>query len=512
MVTNCDDIDSAEARGRRKVTSTPLVTDVYTLNSIDSLANEFEKNIVFETGSNNPLNQSIARYGSVAFYGTLTNLNRFLKGNLANELVNTTINGEVTRVTLLSTYPFIYERLKSGLNITPVELSEFMNDYLYTTTSLDNSILNDYRSILNQLNSFFEGNFSQSTIGAFCSVVPSIFSAIDGFFDALGDIRDFVLKAQSLLQNFSLSALISSLKSQIEEVFNKIIEKVKSAIENFTFENIVRRINTFINNTIIAKILQLKEEALRFFSKENIERFLRRIRNMIDYAINLFKNPSLDEIQFLIYRFCAFATRIEESISLIKRPLDNYANSFDSTYNILASSGNQNTARAIRAGALRYSPSYSGSVINNMVDRQVKEGNPPPIRTDEVDNVTKWNEGKGDGRIKFQGGWVAALGEEGWTRLQPEVRIRLMKLQEAFGKQLIVNSGYRSPAYNRSVGGATKSLHMDGMAVDITWSGISTTSREEFITTARGIGFRGIGRYGTRFVHIDIGPRREWGS
>lgn len=507
MVSNCDDIDSAESRGRRRITSSPLDTDIYTLNSIDTLASEFERNIVTETGSNNPFNQSISRYGSVAFYGTLSNLSRFLKGNLANELINVTIDGETKQVTLLSTYPFLFERLKGGLNITPVELSEFMNDYLYTTTSLDNNIQTNYKLVLTQLNGFFEGNFSQSTIGAFCAAVPSIFGAIDGFFDALNDFRNFVLNL-----NLSLSTLISNLKSQILSVFNKIVEKVKSAIENFTFQNILRRLNTFINDTIIGKILQLKDEALRFFSKENLDRFLRRIGNLIDYAINLFKNPSLEEIQFLIYRFCAFATRVETSISLIKRPLDNYANSFDSTYRILSSSGNQNTARAIRAGALRYAPSYSGNVINNMVDKQVEAGNPPPIRTEEIDGVTKWNEGKGDSRIKFRGGWVPVLGEEGWTRLQPEVRIRLMKLQEAFGKQLIVNSGYRSPAYNRSVGGAAKSLHMDGMAVDITWSGITISSREEFIRKAREIGFRGIGRYGTRFVHIDIGPRREWGS
>lgn len=511
MSEKCDDIDSAELRGRSRITSVPLTTDVYTLNSINDLASDFERNIVFETNGNNPLNLSIAKYGSEAFYETLGNLNRFLKGNLVNETINITTNGQATSITLLSTYPFLNQRMQGGLNITPIELSEFMSDSLYTTTSLNTSIQNNYQVVLKQLNSFFEGNFTQSTIGAFCSVVPNIFGAINGFFDAIDSIKSFSLNL-SLLQNFSLSALLSSLKSQLTNVFDKIIEKVKTAIENFSFKNVITQINTFVNNTLIAKATQLKEEALRFFSKENLDIFRQRINNLIDYATNLFKNPTLDEIQFLIYRFCGFASKVEDAIAFIKSPIDNFANSFDSTYQILAASGGQNTARSIRAGALRYSPGYSTDIINNIVNRQTELGNPPPINVEDIDGVTKWNEGKGDGRVTFEGGWVSSLGEEGWTRVQPEVRIRLMKLQQLFGKRLIVNSAYRSPTYNRSVGGARNSLHMSGMALDIKWSGISLTSREDFIDKALDVGFRGIGRYGTRFVHIDIGSRREWGS
>lgn len=40
-------------------------------------------------------------------------------------------------------------------------------------------------------------------------------------------------------------------------------------------------------------------------------------------------------------------------------------------------------------------------------------------------------------------------------------------LRERYGKPIIVNSGYRSPELNRKVGGARKSMHMDGMAADI---------------------------------------------
>lgn len=40
-------------------------------------------------------------------------------------------------------------------------------------------------------------------------------------------------------------------------------------------------------------------------------------------------------------------------------------------------------------------------------------------------------------------------------------------LRAAIGKPIVVTSGYRCPALNRAVGGATSSLHMKGYAADI---------------------------------------------
>lgn len=40
-------------------------------------------------------------------------------------------------------------------------------------------------------------------------------------------------------------------------------------------------------------------------------------------------------------------------------------------------------------------------------------------------------------------------------------------LREAYGKPIKVNSGYRSPAVNRAVGGSNSSQHVTGQAADI---------------------------------------------
>ena len=40
-------------------------------------------------------------------------------------------------------------------------------------------------------------------------------------------------------------------------------------------------------------------------------------------------------------------------------------------------------------------------------------------------------------------------------------------LREEFGKPILVNSAYRTPAVNKQVGGSKRSLHMQGRAADI---------------------------------------------
>jgi len=87
------------------------------------------------------------------------------------------------------------------------------------------------------------------------------------------------------------------------------------------------------------------------------------------------------------------------------------------------------------------------------------------------------------------------------------------------GKKLLINSGYRSAAYNASVGGAKNSCHMSGLALDISMSsfGSDFASVESFIKIASQEGVGGIGVYSgigvyNSFVHIDTGQRRTWNS
>lgn len=78
----------------------------------------------------------------------------------------------------------------------------------------------------------------------------------------------------------------------------------------------------------------------------------------------------------------------------------------------------------------------------------------------------------------------------------------LQKIRDHFGKPLIINSGYRTEAKNRAVGGAQYSQHKYGTAADIRISGVSQKRiadyAEELLPNSGGIGIY------SSFVHIDV--------
>ena len=55
-------------------------------------------------------------------------------------------------------------------------------------------------------------------------------------------------------------------------------------------------------------------------------------------------------------------------------------------------------------------------------------------------------------------------------------------VREFFGKPVSVNSGYRSPALNKAVGGSATSQHCNGEAVDIEINGIPNKVLADWIT------------------------------
>ena len=75
----------------------------------------------------------------------------------------------------------------------------------------------------------------------------------------------------------------------------------------------------------------------------------------------------------------------------------------------------------------------------------------------------------------------------------------LQKIRDHFGKPVNINSGYRCATHNASVGGATKSNHMDGKAADIRISGVTPLEVAQY---AEHIGILGIGVYSWG-IHID---------
>lgn len=62
-------------------------------------------------------------------------------------------------------------------------------------------------------------------------------------------------------------------------------------------------------------------------------------------------------------------------------------------------------------------------------------------------------------------------------------------LREAYGKPIIVNSGFRSEALNRKIGGSATSDHMKGMAADITGGNPNENRRLFYLIQELGLPF-----------------------
>lgn len=94
-----------------------------------------------------------------------------------------------------------------------------------------------------------------------------------------------------------------------------------------------------------------------------------------------------------------------------------------------------------------------------------------------------------------------------------KVANQLQYLRDYLGKPIRVNSAYRSPEHNASVGGVKTSQHILGKAADIVIKGMPTEILYQHIEDAISNGEMlqgGLGLYDT-FVHYDIrGTKARW--
>ena len=91
-----------------------------------------------------------------------------------------------------------------------------------------------------------------------------------------------------------------------------------------------------------------------------------------------------------------------------------------------------------------------------------------------------------------------------------ELMAMLEMLRDYGGFTVHINSGYRSPSYNRRIGGASKSQHTLGTAADISVRKDGKTVSSKLICClCQTLGFKGIAYISESAVHVDM---RESGS
>jgi hypothetical protein len=124
-----------------------------------------------------------------------------------------------------------------------------------------------------------------------------------------------------------------------------------------------------------------------------------------------------------------------------------------------------------------------------------------------VEWQSRWPDFKPEEVLSAEG--LYAL-NEGALLINVEALDKLQSFRVHLGQQIIVNfgpnrlRGYRSPTENTSIRGARYSMHVQGVAFDITVPGMAIESLAE---QAEAFGWHGIGIYPSRkFVHVDRRP------
>lgn len=115
-----------------------------------------------------------------------------------------------------------------------------------------------------------------------------------------------------------------------------------------------------------------------------------------------------------------------------------------------------------------------------------------------------------------------SLAKNGVTKLSKDFRVRefrcrngadpifidtalvelLQKIRDHFGAPITINSAYRTPEYNKKIGGSTYSQHQYGKAADIVVKGVKPSEVAAYAEQLMP-SYGGVGRYAT-FTHVDV--------
>lgn len=510
-MAKCIDYTDQTTLNRLAVASAPTINQdgTFNTNHLDVFAQEMANNILIEA-DNNPISIAVNTYGD-SFYQAANYVNTTFKDRAQN---------------FLQDYPDLKGRWERGL-ITNLEVADFIRAFNYTPTDLIDQ--SNYLKLTRELDSYYKDSFATSIMGGFCATMENIFNQIDAFYDLIGvidgivsDAIAFISKVRSfdgfedLTEEKIKEELIKRIKEQLTAVIDRIFQEIEDAINNFNIESIVGDLTGATVGGIKA-ILTTKEQMCAFFTEENKKGLKDKMQALIDYAISLFESPTLEQIQFMVYRFCAFATNIEALLKDIKKPLDDYTQRYQRIVNRLAAISNMSTSTAIRNGALRYSEEARIDGINRLTDlwegRAGQRITPTGEESTTVKAITvaEYNALPTCGKvwkgqvswIKVEGDWTDekdGIGIYGYSRIDLDVKVYLKRIYDDIGGQYTITEGWFSKDWNEKKEYDPSNSHLSGLVIDIKKD---MPDVDAFTTAALKHGFRGVVVYNDS-IHLDV--------
>ena len=431
--------------------------------------------------------------------------------------------------------------------ITPAEVSTVINASFLTFDTVGPYLTPYNPTIPTLFNEYYSpGSFSKSGMRSFCDLVPNIFAAYADFMNAFSDIKAFAQRFNNILsaiQDFSLAGLLDNLKKQALSVIDSIVAKVRAKLD--AIKSLINRAANYsvdVNN-IYSKAIEEKAKVESVTSDDPIDKLKAAIDGAISFASSLFEELKIEEIQFLILRFCELISGIENFFDGLLKPLEEIPNNFRKSFDFLQAAGFNSTSRAVASGAFRIPSSertVAAAQINNLPSSYSQGAVGAPTGQgfgDESTNIDggiavrarrfkispitdqEWAEVSSDmtfERVKGNASKYVYLvtnntsynidGRKIWDNVRPLEKVMLYRLCKLLNTKLTVTSAWRSQKTQSVVNPSVpSSWHCSGQAFDIVKSSFNT-SQNQFTLIANSIGFGFIKDYPSKgFVHISAG-------
>ena len=467
----------------------------------------------------------------------------------------------------MTNYPTLSARVNQ-FPITYVEVADFIYGNNTDTTTLY-PIIRDYNpqlllpvpfdDFLSDLDFYFDVNLGKTISGGLCGQFGNIFTKILGLFTLIDTAKALIDDIKNLsekdplkkIKSLTLQGVIKSLKENIDKIIKKLVKTIKKKIEAMV-DSVTDTITDICVGAerMYKKLKKMADDIKKFFEEASIEKFVERIEKFIAETSAQFERLTVENVALLMFRFCQFTELLQSLLYGGVNKLTAIAQAIAVQKTIAKNASLQETASAVDAGAVRVSVESRCKTINTIItdnNEAVKKNieeiddsssslsvdgvvgdvvdptsgrkselnailsdtsktpvlTPKEATPEELALVRTITEDGLSGYFTFTS---SVKNNNQWQGVAPIVWVKLIRMVNMTNIEYVVNSAHRNKKLNKEKGGAKKSIHMSGYAIDIR---VSVSKRSKTFVAAQYAGFTGIGVYST-FMHLDCGSRRMW--